>query len=81
MISTANATFDRIIDMEDELRGAKASLYFAATLDDKDAMKRAIRRAEGKLFAAIDALNLEEMVAYGEYRKMIDAARAADTGE
>ncbi|WP_280319987.1 hypothetical protein [Nocardia wallacei] len=64
-------TFERLLDLEAEVRGAKASLLFApiGLPDHQHAIRRqALNNAQKQLFAAVDALTPDEGEAYGRYR-------------
>lgn len=67
-----NDKYEEIFQMERELQGAKATVAFQTAgvpLYRKAQMKKDVERAQAKLFQAIDALTLDEMAEYGEYRK------------
>jgi hypothetical protein len=63
--------FEDLFDLEFQVRGAKASLALRPCGTPTwrlEQMHRSLRSAQAKLFAAIDALTVEEMDDYGIYR-------------
>jgi hypothetical protein len=63
--------FERILDLECEVRWAKASIIFRpSNVSDwaVSGQEKALKNAKAKLDAAIDALSLDELRAYGPYR-------------
>lgn len=72
MTGTKIAKFEAILDAEFDANGAKVSVDFApGNLPErlKVARHKNWKTAQKKLSDMIDALSLDEMKAYGEYRK------------
>lgn len=70
--STNTGKFEAILDLEAEVRGARASLTFApSNLSDWawQGRRDAFLAAQALLFEAIDNLTEDEGRAFGEYRK------------
>lgn len=67
----ANEKFERILDLEQEVKGARASVACQTAgvpLYRRQQMHDALERAKADLYAAIDGLTAEELSAFGEYR-------------
>ena len=76
MTTTQQAQFDRILDLEDEVRIATAVGAFrtAGESDHRSGQNLTSQQsAQKRLNEALDALTFDEMVEFGQYRK---AARA-----
>lgn len=64
-----NKKFEEILDAEALVRSEKAGVASAPTGYRKDVAHRNLARAETTLFLLVDALSLEELRAFGAYRK------------
>lgn len=81
MTVTPNPAFDRIIDLETEVRITKAQLAFATNVTERARIQVTLDRVQPKLFAAIDALTVAEQRAFGEYRAEIAGRTVQPTAE
>ncbi|RPE39788.1 hypothetical protein EDD90_2806 [Streptomyces sp. Ag109_O5-1] len=66
------AAFDRLIDLEFDAKGARASVELCPgnlPLHLKDARYRAYKAAQAALYAALDSLTPDQIREFGEYRK------------
>lgn len=66
--------FEKILDAEREVQGEKATVAFGIDFRTRARAHANLRRAEDKLSRLINSLSLEELKAYGEYRKTAKAA-------
>ena len=67
--------FDRIFDLEVDVRHGKAQIELARTHEEQAHGTARADRAKRKLYAAIDALTTAERTAYGAYRTRIYTAQ------
>jgi hypothetical protein len=66
--------FEHLLDLESAARGARATVECQGAgvpLFRKQQMHEAMKRAQKTLFAALDALSVEEQAAYGAYRAQV----------
>lgn len=68
-----NAKFDRILHMERQTRHLRLTGFEQLSDYQHEQRIKALRARKAELFAAIDALTPEELVAFGVYREKATA--------
>lgn len=74
MADSLTAKFEQILDVEQLVQGEKASVAFGIDMNTRARAQKNLKTAQTRLYALIDELTLEELKAYGEYRKAAKAA-------
>lgn len=71
-----NPEFDRLLKLEDECRVRQVQAVMGLRSWDRETGRKYLAINRVRLMAAVDRLSLDEMRAYGEYRKLVLDERA-----
>lgn len=62
--------FNQILELEVQTASEKTAVVYGADLATRVRAQRNLKKVQGRLHAAINALSLDRLQAYGEYRKL-----------
>ena len=70
------ATFERIWEVEAQIRSAKTGVLFGMTYRERESAKREEARAQQRLADLFDAISLEELREFGDWRRAAKAEQS-----